>query len=469
MIIKKFTGKTEEEATAAARKELGEGIVIMNVRNIRKKGLFSIFRRQLKEVTVALEEEELKKGRQSAQDDLKGAVEAVSRLARSSEEGGAAEKESREHATAAKMQNAAAVYEAGSKPAGRAAVSASKPAAERRAARQEIEYDDEVRPGLNERAAMSRSEEQYDERLSSLHEVLSRQVDGPIRQAAVMSGDGYGYDPDTDDSNIAFFRLLYQMMLENEVDEQYAGELIEDLEANVKPNTPLDHLLGVVYQRLVLKFGDPETITEASHGPKVIFFIGPTGVGKTTTIAKLASSFKVEEDKKIALLTADTYRIAAAEQLRTYANILEVPFRIIYTPAELQSAVRDFSKCDYILVDTAGHSPHNTGQKDGVADLLAGLDYSVDKEVYLVLSATTKYRDLKSTADAYDKITRYSLIFTKIDETTTLGSLLNLRLYTGAPISYITIGQNVPDDIEIFNAQETVKLLLSGSEFAAQQ
>ncbi len=455
MIIKKFTAKTESEAIEAAKKELGDGIVIMNTRSVKRKGFFSIFRRQLKEVTVALEEE-MNKVRDTTEDDLRSAVAAVSQIARESEnERGQREKrpetaqgihDGEEVATPAKRKNAAAVYEAGK--------AGSYTEEDQRSRAQ--------RPGLEEREKNRRlqEDENFDRRLENLQELLERQIAAPIQQAARMSENME--HAEGEDGNIAFFQLLYQMMVENEVDEEYASSVIDDLADNVKPNMPLDHLLATVYQRLVLKLGEAKTIVPAAAGPKVIFFIGPTGVGKTTTIAKLASSFKVEQKKKIALVTTDTYRIAAAEQLRTYANILEVPFRIIYTPAELRSSIRDFEQCDYILVDTAGHSPHNAGQKDGMADFLGALDFSVEKEVYLVVSATTKYRDLKSIADSYREMTDFSLIFTKVDETTTLGSILNLRLYTGAALAYITIGQNVPDDIEIFNAQETVKLLLSG-------
>ena len=447
MIIKKFTAKTESEAIEAAKKELGDGIVIMNTRSVKKKGLFSIFRRQMKEVTVALEEEEMKESKAKEDDELRQAVAKVSRIAREAENDREREKEKQQEDSPARRRSASAVYEAG-KSGGYT--------------EEAVREKQSVRPTLQERDLDRRQQdnESFDRRLESLQELLERQIAAPIQQAAAMSEAM----PQTEgeDSNIAFFQLLYQMMVENEVDDEYAAALIDDMADVVKPNTPLDHLLATVYQRLVLKFGEAETIAPAARGPKVIFFIGPTGVGKTTTIAKLASSFKVEQKKRIALLTADTYRIAAAEQLRTYANILEVPFRIIYTPAELRSAIRDFDQCDYIMVDTAGHSPHNTSQKDGMADLLGALDFSVEKEVYLVVSATTKYRDLKSIADSYKGMTDFSLIFTKVDETTTLGSILNLRLYTGAPLAYITIGQNVPDDIEIFNAQETVKLLLSG-------
>ena len=213
---------------------------------------------------------------------------------------------------------------------------------------------------------------------------------------------------------------------------------------------------------MILKFGKASTITPAEEGPKTVFFVGPTGVGKTTTIAKIASKFSVEQKKKVALLTADTYRIAAAEQLRTYANILEVPFRIIYTIEEMESALKDFTNFDYVFVDTAGHSHQNEEQKNVMGSFIHSVDSLTQKEVYLVVSATTKYRDLRSIADAYSQITDYKLIFTKLDETTALGNLLNLKLYTGADLSYVTCGQNVPDDIEDFNAQRTVKNLLGG-------
>ena len=172
----------------------------------------------------------------------------------------------------------------------------------------------------------------------------------------------------------------------------------------------------------------------------------------------------MEDKKKVALLTADTYRIAAAEQLRTYANILEVPFRIIYSAPEIEQAYEEFNSYDYILVDTAGHSHHNEEQKNNTNLIIHGVDDIAESEVYLVLSATTKYRDLVDIADTYKEMSDYRIIFTKLDETTALGNLLNLRLYTGCELSYVTYGQNVPDDIDKFNPQTTVKSILGGQK-----
>ena len=192
-----------------------------------------------------------------------------------------------------------------------------------------------------------------------------------------------------------------------------------------------------------------------------LLFMGPTGVGKTTTIAKIASYYVMEEKKKVALLTADTYRIAAAEQLRTYANILEVPFRVVYTAEEARQAILDFREFDYIFIDTAGHSHQNEELLTKMKELLETVKETGVYQTFLVLSATTKYRDLLKIASSYREITDYQLIFTKLDETASLGNLLNLTLFTESEIAFVTCGQNVPEDIEQFNPQKTVKQLLS--------
>ena len=130
---------------------------------------------------------------------------------------------------------------------------------------------------------------------------------------------------------------------------------------------------------MILKFGKPEGILPSEISPKMVFFIGPTGVGKTTTVAKLASRFILEEKKRVALITADTYRIAAAEQLKTYAGILEVPFRVVYAPEEILQAWKDFSDYDYIFVDTSGHSYQNEEQKQGMAEVVHSVDGKAEK------------------------------------------------------------------------------------------
>lgn len=414
MIIKKFQGKTEADATEQAKKELGPNVVIMNVKNVKRKGIFAIFRRQMVEVTAAVEEEN----------------ERVAYVAK----------------------------EEIVKPEENVPVPVNKA--------QPIFSEETIRQFELSAAAKVKETEKtenaetkaIEEKLDTLQNLLEQKLQP--KEPEITPVENFGDEKSAE--IIKFEKLLYNKMIENEVNETYANQIIEEMEKNIKPNMPFDQALANIYQKMILKFGKPEIITPAQNGPKVVFFIGPTGVGKTTTIAKIASKFSVEGKKKVALLTADTYRIAAAEQLRTYADILEVPFRVIYSVEDVESALKDFKDYDYIFVDTAGHSHKNETQKANMNEFIHSVDGKVEKEAYLVLSATTKYRDLLSIASSYSEMTDYKLIFTKLDETLTLGNLLNLKLYTGAPLSYVTCGQNVPDDIEQFNPQKTVKMLLGG-------
>ena len=411
MIIKKFQGKTEADAIEQAKKELGSNVVIMNVKNVKRKGLFAFLKPQKVEVTAAIEEES-------------------------------------ERAVYVKKDETVKEEESVPVP-----VNKAQPIFSEETIRQ-FELSASAKVKETESTETRAIEEKLDNLQNLLEQKLqAKEVETPQAETAADEKSA---------EIIKFEKLLYNKMIENEVNETYANQIIEEMEKNIKPNMPFEQALANIYQKIILKFGKPEMITPAKTGPKVVFFIGPTGVGKTTTIAKIASKFSVEGKKKVALLTTDTYRIAAAEQLRTYANILEVPFRVIYSIEEIQNALKDLKDYDYIFVDTAGHSHKNETQKANMNSFIRAVDDSVEKEAYLVLSVTTKYRDLLSIADSYSEMTDYKLIFTKLDETTTLGNLLNLKLYTGAPLSYVTCGQNVPDDIEQFNPQKTVKLLLGG-------
>lgn len=405
MIIKKYLAKTEKDAVEAAKKDLGENIVIMNVKNTKKKGIFGIFGGTMTEVTVAQEAEmEREKGLFAPVKETSGPLVPDS------------------------------IWE-------------KQPAVERKK-----EREDETGKAIVEK-------------LDGLQTLLQQQIlkEQEEKEAKEEKPTREEYSRKISEENEKFLNLLHRTMIENEVEEKYAEQLLEEIKQNGKPDMQMDFILSNVYQKMILKFGQANRIRPAEKKPKVIFFIGPTGVGKTTTIAKIASKFCVEQKKKIALLTADTYRIAAAEQLRIYANILEVPFRVIYTPEEVVQSVEEYQDLDYILVDTAGHAHQNQEQKKAICEFLYAIGEDVEKEVFLVVSATTKYKDLIGIADAYKKIKDYKLIFTKLDETTAYGNLYNLRLYTGASLSYVTCGQNVPDDILPFNAQITVKQILSGN------
>ncbi len=442
MIIKKFTGKTEEEAVAAAKAELGENIVVMNVRNAPKKGILSIFRPPMIEVTVAKEDEsEAYQQNAKAEADIKETLRAVAKVAGE---------------TSAPAASAASV----------SATSAMAKQTEQQPSPVAPTGVDRIREQQKQMASRDPEGDQIiEEKLDSLKSMLAKQIERSQKQYEELSESGKDdKDRETEEKNEEmerFVALLRTTMKDSELDEKYSEQIIEEMKAGNKPDVPFDVALASIYQRMILKFGKSVPITLAEKGPKIVFFLGPTGVGKTTTIAKLASEFALIRKKKVALLTTDTYRIAAAEQLRTYASIMEVPIRVIYSSETMEQALEVFKNMDLIFVDTTGHSPKNVEQCENTVNFLKSVE-NYEKQIYLVLSATTKYKDLIDIVEIYKKMSKFDLIFTKLDETSALGNLLNLKLYTGANMSYVTNGQNVPDDIEEFDPQKTVKQLLGG-------
>lgn len=299
-----------------------------------------------------------------------------------------------------------------------------------------------------------------EKKLDTLAEIIEKQISS---EGSLKEQESKKIEQEKEQRSEKVRTLLYNQFLRNEVDEKYAHMLVEDVTMPSEKEEALDAVLANVYQRIVLKLGQPQVIKLNQKKPRVCFFIGSTGVGKTTTIAKIASLFKLEKKAKVALITSDTYRIAAVEQLKTYANILSLPIRVVYTPVEMEQAVKDYADYDLVLVDTAGRSPKNAQQMDELADLLSSVPVE-QREVYLVLSATTKYKDLKQIVSIYRDISDYRIVFTKLDETSCYGNILNIRLDTNAALSYVTCGQIVPDDLGMLNAQAIAKQLLGGCE-----
>lgn len=444
MIINKFQGKTEEEATKKAKQELGEACVIMNVREIKPKGLLKGFKSSTYEVTAALEEKEnysygsISKPKK-IQDTINLAADENIVIPPPGKEFTIPKMPVRPMVKKQDVTQNISTFSGSTNPAPSSTmanntIANTAPVMPRKSV-DIIEEED--------KAVLDSIERRLETMSSFLDE---RQQNNSLSQ-----------------EEIRFIRLIYNTLLNHEVNEKYANQVIDEVERMTRPGNNVDMILSNIYQKLILRLGRPEPIKMPKNAPKVVFFVGPTGVGKTTTIAKVASKYKLEEHKSVALVTADTYRIAATEQLNVYADILDVPLKVVYSADELNTVVQEYSSKELIFVDTAGFSHKNKEQRDDVKALIAGLNPEIEKEVFLVLSATTKYTDLLNIADVYKEIAQYKLIFTKLDETDACGNLLNLRLYTGAELSYITNGQNVPNDIEIVDTQKIVKQLLGGN------
>ncbi|WP_455715736.1 flagellar biosynthesis protein FlhF [Anaerosporobacter sp.] len=407
MIIKKFQAETEKEAILMAKEELGKDAIVTNIKTIKPKGIHKFFRASKVEITAAVDDTV-----NYEEDSLLSSFQKLIN-----------ENQSNKQLEITKEKV--------------------------------VTRQTDTDENLFEEVKSTYSSE-IEKKLDNLQNLIEKQMN-PTKENVVQP-----VEEEKANEN-EYIKLIYKQMIMNEVDEKYTNQIINEIEATLQKGAPVDNILTSIYQKIVLKLGQPETIELGENKPKFVFFIGPTGVGKTTTIAKIASGFKMNKNTKMALITSDTYRIAAVEQLRIYANILGVPLKVIYSTEEFRQSKEEFNDYDIVLVDTAGRSHKNTEQKDDLESLLGTIDDSM-KEIYLVLSATTKYKDLIRITETYSTIANYKVIFTKLDETICMGNILNVRMMTGAPLSYAAWGQNVPNDIGRLDAQFVAKKLLGGSD-----
>lgn len=415
MIVKKFLASTEEEAVLLAKAELGDNVTIMNTKKIEPHGFSRFFKKTSVEITAAVDD--------NIREEKKEDIPDFSKLQQ--------------------------------------AIQQSQPAPDSKAAKKEADIEQLIRAKQvildDEDESVQKENDRVDieQRLTNLQDLLEKQLNTKREEEKEEKEKVV-------DQKQAYLDLIRKQLIDSEVEACYVEQIIEEIEGSLTNNTTLDNILANVYQKIVLKIGTPHLIDLRTKRTKYIFFIGPTGVGKTTTIAKIASTMKLSKKTKVALITSDTYRIAAVEQLKTYANILGVPLKVIYSPEEMEKAKEELSDFDLVLVDTAGRSHNNHEQQEDIGNILKTIPEG-EREVFLVLSATTKYRDLVNISKSYSEICKYNLIFTKLDETDTVGNIFNIHILTGAPLSYTTWGQNVPDDIGKIDAQKIAKQLLGGN------
>ena len=407
MIIKKFQAGTETEAIMLAKEELGKDAIVMNIKTITPKGIYKLFRKGTVEITAAV--------------DDSAALQV------------AAKKEFTIPEKSSYKFNSGFFSEK----------------------HENLPYKEKNE--TDEKGDTSAIEK----KLNNLQDLLEKQLQD--KRTEEKTEEKKVEPKMEEDKKPPYFQLIYNQLVRNEMDEKYVNQILNEIENKFKKDISIDNVLANVYQKIILKLGQPQTIELVENKTKLIYFIGPTGVGKTTTIAKIASSLKLSKKAKVAMLTSDTYRIAAVEQLRTYANILGVPMKVVYTEEEIAEAREEFKDYDVILIDTAGRSHKNREQRDDIEKLIQSVNEE-DREVYLVLSATTKYKDLIRITECYSEITNYRLIFTKLDETISVGNIFNIKMLTNADLSYTTYGQNVPDDIGKIDTQETAKKLLGGND-----
>jgi len=255
----------------------------------------------------------------------------------------------------------------------------------------------------------------------------------------------------------------YAAMTEAEVERELADRVVEAVRGSLAPDELADGpvVRGAVARHLAdaIAVAPPSRGGRGADGPHTIALVGPTGVGKTTTAAKLAAAYKLRRGRRVGLITTDTFRIAAVEQLRTYASIISVPLRVVMSPAEMASARRALSDCDVVLIDTAGRSPRDSARVD---ELSGFLEAARPDETHLVLSATAGAAALRAAARGFMAAKADRLLLTKLDEAVGLGVVLSLAHELGLPLSFVTTGQEVPDHIEPANADRLARRVLAG-------
>jgi flagellar biosynthesis protein FlhF len=288
-------------------------------------------------------------------------------------------------------------------------------------------------------------------------EAIYRELQGMRRDVAALL-DGTRAQPGGTVFTGALLSV-FRRLVDNEIEEETARILVEEVAGDFGPedHADLEKVHAMLLDRIVRLIPVADEISFDTDGPRMIAMVGPTGVGKTTTIAKLAAVHSLTHGRKVALITADTYRIAAIEQLRTYSDIIGVPLEVVYSPEEIAPTIESHRDADIILIDTAGRNPRNPAR---MLELRGIIRAARPDEVHLVISATTKNFDALDVVDRFEQVGFDRLLFTKLDESSTYGMILNTLVRAQRPLSYLGTGQDVPEDFEIASAAKLAHMIM---------
>jgi flagellar biosynthesis protein FlhF len=263
------------------------------------------------------------------------------------------------------------------------------------------------------------------------------------------------------------YLTLARLLRDRGLAPEYVDTIVDELREKSGPHAPapdVKTLVNVTAARMkgALTFGGDLV---ASPARRVVALVGPTGVGKTTTVAKLAAQLTMQ-GKSVALVTVDTYRIAAVEQLKIYAKILNIPLEVALQPADLARALHLHSHRDVVLIDTAGRSQRDTAQ---IAELKRFFDKAPQVEPQLCLSSASSEEQMEEAVKNFSPLNLTAMIFTKLDEAPRLGPVFNQSVRTGLPVSYFTTGQRVPEDVETAGAKRLIQGIFRSDRTTIQQ
>ena len=454
MSIKTYRGKSVQEALAQVKKDLGPDAVILHTRTYKTGGVLGIRATTITEVTASSQMHvEPKLGNRRRRD--RAERDPRSRVASpSDDESTSAVTRGREPTTA--TATATAIRESHADPGD---VSGTF---ERRPAGVPVRFE----PGAVQSAAAtvesasgeisgmiaSGEASSFREELSAIRKMVGRVLQNSSGSATP------GVMPEA-------LSTCYLRMIENEVTSELADEIVGLVRDELSPTELKDPEIvkSAVLRRIAAYIpvnASQATIERPEDGrPLTIALAGPTGVGKTTTIAKLAATYKLRHGKSVGLITCDTYRIAAVDQLRTYANIIGVPLHVALTSSEVERACEALGDCDAILIDTAGRSQRDAGRIDELQQIL---NAASPHQTHLVLSMATSESVMHQAAERFASIRPDRVIFTKLDEAVNFGAMVNIARKINTELSFVTTGQEVPDHIEPSNSDRLARLVLTG-------
>lgn len=439
MIIKKYLVKNVNEAMSKIRYELGKDAIIISQRKVRKPGFAGLFSGKLIEVTAAVESsikdekniKPVKTSTISEDDEFKKSIESIKKL----------------------MENEIAVTQNSEKPSALNNMilehNANVEKERKSSVIDSVIGNDEETPILGKDIYVDNSSESKSDKLSieSVHKEVEELKD--LINKVMIKNTDIIEEEQLEEKSLFNSDTLIRQLKDLDIDEKFHSNIIKMASDYDGENLEDKEILRDIFERDIL-------VTNKGLKGKVVL-VGPTGVGKTTTIAKLAGRLALVEKKRVGLITIDTYRIGAIEQLKTYAEIMNIPFKVVITIKEMEEAIESMKDCDVVLIDTTGRSSKNTMQ---ISELRAFVQKAEPDYVNMVISATTKNKDIETILKGYSELEYGSVIITKLDETTAYGSIYNISQNANKPISFITIGQNVPDDIKVSTKEELTRFIL---------
>ncbi|WP_433752781.1 flagellar biosynthesis protein FlhF [Paenibacillus amylolyticus] len=445
MRVKQYVVETMPEAMLQIRKDLGSDAVILSTKEIKVGGVMGMFRKKRIEVVAAVDKEENKQTTKPVQNQFTPVPrafvpEAYRQTARSFV---AASDESATTNTADQSvqdQSAAAPSVFESRNIGSDIDSGSGSSS----------TDHKPRPqgadfsGSTTGSKPTGSELQQDKLMTELQDLK--------QMVTRLSKQGTSVDPVPEE-----LHTIRERLTEQEVWPEVWESWFDSIQAKWSENGLIEQDVEKVVKLEVMHFLEQRIEEGILPTTRIVYVAGPTGVGKTTTIAKLAAEQMFKKQRKVGFITSDTYRISAVEQLRTYASILNVPLEVVQSPGDTQRAISRLENCDLIFMDTAGRNYRNELLVSELQSLLAPVENS---ETFLVMSMTSKSADMVQITEHFSKYGLDKVIFTKMDETGSCGPLFNLLHRFPLKLAYVANGQNVPDDLLKPDADSLSKQLL---------